>query len=67
MIDAVRALAVGVEHLLDTGACSSSCSPDSLQARGIVHVDVRDLVIGDGERGAGAGVEQLVSELLADD
>ena len=31
----------------------------------IVHVDVRDLVIGDGERRARARVEHLVTELLA--
>ena len=61
----IRALAVGVEHLFDAGGALQQLA-DGLQLRAIVHVDMRDLVIGDGERAAGAGVEQLASELDAD-
>ena len=38
---------------------------DRAGPRRVVDVDVRDLMVGDGERRAGAGVEQLVAELVA--
>ena len=39
---------------------------DLIDARWISHVDVRDLMIGNGERLAGAGVERIGAQLVAD-
>ena len=38
----------------------------SFEPRRIVDVDVRDLMIGDRERGAGPGIEHLVPQLFAE-
>ena len=43
----------------------SSAATSAMRA-GLLHIDVGDLVIGDGERLAGAGVERVGAELIAD-
>ena len=47
------------------GTARSSAATSPMRA-GSLHVDVRDLVIGDGKRLAGAGIERVGAELVAD-
>ncbi len=64
MIDVVRAFPCLVEHGFDAGRLLDDRA-DLVRLPPIVDVDVRHLMIGDRERGAGARVDHLVAELVA--
>ena len=65
VVDAERRLPSSSSTRSTPGVRFDQLRGRATSSRRIVHVDVRDLVIRDGERRAGAGVEQLQAQLLA--
>src|SRR5207302_9886862 len=65
VVESDRLLPLLVQDLLDAGERLES-RPRPTEILGVAHVAVRDLVIRDGERPRGAGVEQLPAERLLD-
>src|SRR5207302_599973 len=63
VVEPDRVLALLVQELLDAGERLES-HPRPTEILGIAHVDMRDLVIRDGERPRGPGVEELPAERL---
>ena len=64
VVQVVRTLAFGIQHLGYAGRARDE-RPHLVEDRGVVHVDVRHLVVRYGEGGRGAGVEHLAPQLLA--
>ena len=65
VVEAVRRLRAAVEHLVDAGELGAQPA-DRLEVGGVVDVDVRDLVVGDGEGPRGPRVEVLHAVLGVD-
>ena len=64
MVYLVRRFAFGIEHVLDSWRLLEERT-DLVKPGRVVDVDMRDLMVGDGERRARAGVEHFEAELFA--